>query len=552
MNEKKDKTKKEKNDKFPKFSLKRKEATNKSPEFEKPIQRWIYKCSDLLVESLKASLTDLSLEAYFKGANSGLFFKENDKFDKVISDRFFMRMTRGPNRPELSIEHKVKGGEAAYVLYAEEQFFYIDNYSKVQYIPVTEKQCKLISDLFPDESNSLQPASIEAQQFIHELTTYSPPDLIDEFGKLFENLQNINEAKEFFSTVYLLTQTLFLPIEKSQAWNRFCSLHKEKFGKIHDDIIDLVAGAFTFKIMSFWINKCTTLGKWDEQIKQRFDVISKICSHPNEALFLKECKARLQFEITKQMSNTFLQASKTESEKVDSLLAVTDNIYFKLLSPKISREIYRQEMKEARDVFDKVLIKSELANPKKSTESHGESSNHSSHFGLFRSKSLSKIKISYSADRSKDSITELDSTTKKVSTETSPINIAPSNKTITNSSDSLPKVNRRRELNLLDLSQLKKEDVAVSQSRRNSPRPISKNLGTEGLREENTFKNSQMHKHNQKSQQDCSNLAGQNVSGEMNKEFLFFTPNPQTVPIIELTPDKKAIDVFSGSTEIKL
>ncbi|MBA3536237.1 MAG: hypothetical protein H0T84_06485 [Tatlockia sp.] len=531
MKDKKDKTKKDKNDKFPKFSLNKKEATNKNLEFEKPIQTWIYKCSNLLVDSIAASLTGISLEDPFKSAHTGLYFKENDKFDKIITDCFFIRMTRGVHLPETLIQHKVRGGEAAYVLYAEEQLFYIDNYSNVKYLPVTEKQCKSISEIFPDESNSLQPASLTAQQFIEGLTTYSPPDLIDEFGKLFEPLQLINEARDFFSTVRLLSQTLFLPIEKSPAWIAFRSLPKNKF--INNELIDLVAGSFTYKIMSFWIRKCVSLGNWDDKIKQRFEVISKICSHPNEDLFLKECKTRLQFEINKQMSNAILEAGKTESEKVDSLLAVSDNIYFKLLWPQSSK-ICSHEVKKARDVFDKALLKSELSNPKKSTESQGENSSQSSHYRLFRSKSLAKIKTG----RSKESLMESDSTAKTVSTEilTSTIRIAPSNKSITNALDPLPFPSRRRELIIPDQLQLKKEEsqISISQSRRYSPRPFSKSSGTEDLTEETSNKNSPMF---QQSQQVYSlKLSGQNISGEMNKE-LFFTP---IVPIIQLSQSKEA------------
>ncbi|MBA2710381.1 MAG: hypothetical protein H0U57_07315 [Tatlockia sp.] len=564
-------------EKLPKYPLKK--ISPKIPEFAHPFQTWIYKCSNHIVDSLNASLAGKSLGEFLKSANSRLFFVENNKFDQIIRECFFLRLNRDQNMPEQLIKHFVTGGQAAFVLYDNERVFYINHFAEIQIIQVISDNLKYISNQFNDVSFSLEPALHDnSLQFIQELIKFQRPDFVDQIAKLFESSKELKSAEDIFVNIHNLNQFLFLAIKKSPAWEAFCKSHNKKFEKITPQQQDLIAGAFTFKLLSFWINKCEVEGKLDNANKQHFEVISKICSHPNKAEFIKECKTKLKFAIKQQMSNINLVAKKSELEKVNSLLTISDNIYFKLLAPQSSKILYH-EVKKANNVLDKVLL--ELGESQHSKESNLESSSHSQHrnFGLFnRSKSLPKIKFSQS-DHSKESTPEPDIIHKNISfshsTEVStkplsaPISIANVNPTITHSSDSLPNIQSiksDKELifpNLSKLTSLTKDDSLVSQSRRHSPRPtFSTRISEPEIKKEDfTFNSSLIKPKPPKPKQECSmNLFGQKIlatqMGEMSigdQQYLFFavpTPNgASTNSMNQEIEEENQIGVFTMTTE---
>ena len=482
---------KAKEEKTKKHFLKKKENSQKIPEFVHPIQTWIYKCSPIIVDSLIASLASKSLGEFFKNSNAALF-KENDKLDQIIKDCFFIRLNKESRiQPEQLIKQLVTGGEEAYILYGEEQLFYIDHYANVHFLPMLDKDLKLVTNIFPDISNFLHPGSINGSlDFIQKISNFPRKNLIDEIGILFGSIKEEKNADDFFKYVSTLNNFLFSPIKKSPAWENFCKNHKNKFEKINLNQLDSIASAFTIKLLSFWINQCEKIGKLDKEIEQSFEAVSIICSHPDKAFFLKECKTKLQFEIKQQMSNCILDLNKTDGEKIQSLMAISNNIYFKLLAPQ-STKIYNHEIKKAKEIFEKVLIKQGLSNSEHLIESNNESSGRK----LFRSKSLSKIIFT----NSKDSIDELDNAIPKKASITplsSPINI--SNKpNITIPTDSLPTskaMNSRKELVLPNLSKLERvaDESQVSLSRRNSPRPnfLTKIIDSQLKKEDCALRNS--------------------------------------------------------------
>ncbi|MBA2656064.1 MAG: hypothetical protein H0U70_03670 [Tatlockia sp.] len=339
----------------------------KSYIFAHPIQSWIFENANLIVTSLKASFRETKVKKYFKEASSRLLFNNEIKeFDQNLSAFFMIKMSAQKNGPSLSIKALSKT-KSVYILYDDNRIFYLNPYSELIELYFDKKFLPKIHNLFPRDPNQLSLALIENLEELQNFTKHSPLDLVEEFKAHFNGIDEKEGISEFFRNSYNLIHFLFSPIYESSAWEKFAKKIEIKEG---DKFFNMIAGAFTYKISTLIIKKYHKEALWNEELKQRYNAITKICATPSIDEFRESCEKLLKFDVRLQISNN-LQEEKTQNEKLADLLKVRENIYSKLLPD--ATEIYKNEIRATIDYLNEVLIVTSLENPN-SQESKSPSS----------------------------------------------------------------------------------------------------------------------------------------------------------------------------------
>ena len=325
----------------------------------KNIQTWIVLHANLIVESLNSSLKGQTINELFNPEVQ--LFENMAVFDEIVKSCFFIRRTNDPN--ELDRLYTLKAtGKSVYILYNDTQLYYIDYYSNLTKFTLDSILMLKIDDLFPKIPNKFQPALTQNITDLQLLINHSNSSLIDDFFEaFFKDLKEIKPAGKFYKEVLRISHHLFSPVEKSTAWINFAKQHE-----ISDNIYHFIAVNFSYKMMSFWIEKYRNDDKYLDL--QCFNAIRIIAGKATKKLFIEECTKILQNEIQEQESNL----GKSKNEKTKDLQHIKENIYFKLLEAE-SHKNHTKEVQKFIKFLNNSLDSKEEENLKNSTEIHDNS-----------------------------------------------------------------------------------------------------------------------------------------------------------------------------------
>lgn len=327
------------------------------------IYRLIGNQAPLVVKSLEHAAKNHNHIGEFLNGNGHskgrLFFEKNNEFSDIFSTCGLIHFSK---KPDDFVAGALCLSKAAFAKF-EEKIYYIDNFSKIKSINCSPAALKAINSLLSGiDKDTFIPLSEKDLQRIKQLCNYDPENITDEFGRCFSTLEQASTPGDFYDGVKELMHFLFSPVAKSPQWQEFWSKQKKKMGGLKHLLNNKgyveathasIVAAFTFKIMSFWINRCQFSGRWSEKSKQIADAVTKVGMHIKKETFVTDCHDKLRFEMSTRLSdNTLL--GKNETQSYENLIGVEEDLYFKLSLPN-SWSIFIQEIQRGEQIRKKAL-----------------------------------------------------------------------------------------------------------------------------------------------------------------------------------------------------